>query len=179
MTTIRTSMMALAIAAMTILGASGIASAAPHNGAMMNNGYYNNMSPEAQASMQKAYMTINPLEQQLYAKNMELDAQIAAGADDRTIQALVGEVNALSAKLTEAQAQVKRQITKDGIPYNNFMQYCMMMGGSMCGYGGMMGGNYGGGMMHGGGMGQGGMMHGGGMGQGGMMHGGGMMGRCW
>ena len=167
MYTIRTSMMALAIAAMTIFGASGIASAAPHNGAMMNNGNYNNMSPEMQAGMQKAYATINPLEQQLYAKKMELDAQIAAGADDKTIQGLVGEVNALSAKLTEAQAQVKRQMAKDGIPYNNFMQYCMMMGGSMCGYGGMMGGGMGHGGMMGGGMGHGGMM-GGGMGHGGM-----------
>ena len=161
MNTIRTSMMALAFAAMTILGASGIASAAPHNGQMMGNGGYNNMTPEVQASMQKAYATINPLEQLLYAKKMELDAQISAGADDKTIQGLVGEVNSLSAKLTEAQAKVKQQMAKDGISYNNFMQYCMMMGGSMCGYGGMMGGmGQGGGMMHGGGMGHGGMMGG-------------------
>lgn len=81
MTTIRTTVMALALITLTV-GAAGFANAATHGGQMMNNGY-GNMTQEQQAVMQKAYDTINPLSQQLYAKQAELNAQIAAGADDK------------------------------------------------------------------------------------------------
>ena len=59
MTTIRTTLMALALITLTTVGAAGLANAAPHGGQMVNNGY-GNMTQEQQAVMQKAYDTINP-----------------------------------------------------------------------------------------------------------------------
>ena len=174
MTTIRTTVMALALITLTTVGAAGLANAAPHGGQMVNNGY-GNMTQEQQAVMQKAYDTINPLSQQLYAKQAELNAQIAAGADDKIIQGLVGEVNSLNSKLVEMQASVQRQMVKNGIPANGYMMNCMMGHGGAMHNPNMMGCMMGGGMMGGNMMGGNMMGHNGG----GMRHGGGMMGCGW
>ena len=48
MTTIRTTVMALALITLTTVGAAGFANAATHGGQMMNNGY-GNMTQEQQA----------------------------------------------------------------------------------------------------------------------------------
>lgn len=172
MTTTRTTLMALALLTLTTFGAAGIANARGHYGQDMHNGSYNTaLTSEQQATMQKAYDTVYPLRQQLYAKRAELNAQIAAGADDKTLKGLVGEVNALSAKLVETQASMQQQMVKSGIPAGSNAMNCPN--------GGMMSDNSGwhnGGMRHGG-MNYGGMRHGRDMQYGnGMRHNGGMHG---
>lgn len=77
------------------------------------------------------------MQQQPYAKQAELDAQLyAQGGDDRKIQSLAKEVGEINAKLYAAQIDLRRALTKAGIPATG-------MGGMGCG---MMSS----GMMHGG-----------------------------
>ncbi|MDL2267342.1 MAG: hypothetical protein LBC94_10375 [Desulfovibrio sp.] len=113
-------LMALALCAVGVFGATGMASAQPgmHGG---GHGYYSNMTPEAQASMQKHWNTVAPLRQQLFAKQAELDAKIASGASDSEIKSITQEVNSLSAKLNEAQVQMRQEMAKQGMPYGGHM----------------------------------------------------------
>jgi len=151
----------LTLAFVTIF--TGLASAQGHG--MMGGGMMG-MSPAQQATMQKMHANFSAatadLNKQLLAKESELNAQLYSGkTDDKKVEALTTEINALRANLYTEQVKLNKQMAKEGImPMGN----CPMMNGGMQ-QGGM-------GMM-GGGMQQGGMgMMGGGMQQGGM----GMMG---
>lgn len=137
-------LMALALCAVGVFGATGMASAQPgvHGG---GNPYYSNMPPEAQAAMQKHWNAVAPLRQQLFAKQAELDAKIISGANDSEIKSITQEINTLSAKLNEAQVQMRQEMAKQGMPYGGHM------GGGGYGHRGGMG--YGHGMGHGGNMG--------------------------
>lgn len=130
-------LMALALCAVGVFGATGMASAQP-GGYGGGQPYYSNMSPEAQTAMQKHWNTVAPLRQQLFAKQAELDAKIASGASDAEIGSLTKEINALSAKLTEAQVQMQQEMAKQGMPYGGYMG-----GGHMGGYGHRGGMGYG------------------------------------
>ncbi len=139
-----TTLAVLALTVMAVSGAVGTANAAGHI-AMPHGVSSNNVSPKMQAIMQQQYEEIAPLQQELFAKRLELNNQIAAGADNKSVQDLVGEVNTLQTKLTAAQTKARQELVRSGIPYSNFMQYCMMMGAGQ-GHG-MMGAGQGYGMM--------------------------------
>ena len=138
------SLAALLISAMAITGAAGVANArmgghgGPHQGAYAGA----QISPEMQQSMEKAYNTIAPLQLELRAKQAELTAKIYSGADDKTIQDLSKEVNALQAKVTDARVKMQKDFAKAGIPMNH--AFGCMNGGPEFGM------NKGQGMMHGG-----------------------------
>lgn len=156
----------LTLAFVTIF--SGLASAQGHG---MMGGGMRGMSPEQQATMQKMHANFSAatadLNKQILAKESELNAQLYSGkTDDKKVEALTTEINALRANLYAEQVKLHKQMAKDGIMP---MGSCPMMDGGMQ-HGGM--GMMGGGMQHGGmGMMGGGMMNGGmGMGNG-MQHG--------
>lgn len=132
---VRIVLMALALCAVGVFGATGMANAQPgmHGGGYP---YYSNMSPETQAAMQKHWNTVDPLRQQLFAKQAELDAKIASGASDAEISSVTKEINNLSAKLTEAQVQMQREMAKQGMPYGGHMGGYGHRGGMGYGHGG-------------------------------------------
>lgn len=129
-------LMALALCAVGVFGATGMASAQPgmHGG---GHPYYSNMSPEAQAAMQQHWNTVAPLRQQLFAKQGDLDAKIASGASDSEIKSITQEINSLSAKLNEAQVRMRQEMAKQGAPYGGHM------GGGGYGHRGGMGHGHG------------------------------------
>ena len=136
-------LMTLAAAMATVLALSATGFAQGH---MMGGHMYYGLSAEQQAAAQNIhadhYAALAPLQQQLYAKQAELDAQLyAQGGDDRKIQSLAKEVGEINAKLYAAQIDLRRALTKAGLPATG-------MGGMGCGM--MNGGMMGGGMMHGG-----------------------------
>jgi zinc resistance-associated protein len=142
----------LTLAFVTIF--TGLASAQGHG--MMGGGMMGR-SPEQQASMQKMHANFSAatadLNKKILAKESELNAQLfSEKTDDKKVEALTTEINALRANLYTEQVKLNKQMAKEGIMP---MGSCPMMGGGMQ-QGGM-------GMM-GGGMQQGGMgMMGGGM----------------
>ena len=113
-------LMALALCAVGVFGATGMASAQPgmYGG---GNPYYSNMPPEAQAAMQKHWNTVTPLRQQLFAKQAELDAKIVSGASDSEIKSITQEINSLNAKLNEDQVQMRQELAKQGMHYGGHM----------------------------------------------------------
>lgn len=129
----RTAMMALVLCSVGVFGATGMAGAQPgrHGG---GHPYSSDMTPEAQAAAQKHWNALAPLRQQLFAKQAELDAKIASGAADPEIRSITKEINMLSAKLNEAQVQMRQEMARQGMPY----------GGHMGGYGHRGGMGYGG-----------------------------------
>lgn len=161
----RMNILTLSLALVAVLGLAGMASAQGHmmGGPGMTGGHgmgmMNNMTPEKQAAVQKIYsdfsMSTEPLRQQLFAKQSELNVLYYNGSADTTkVQTLTREIADLNAKLYSAQVNLRKQLAKEGVPASG-MGHGMGMGGM-----GMMGGS---------GMGMGGM----GMGYGGM----GM--NCW
>ena len=93
-------LMVLALCTVGLFGASAVANAQPGWGGHRPYAYrYAYQNPEAQALMQKHWDAIEPLQRQLYAKQAELDAKIAAGASDAEIKALSQDIIGLSAKL--------------------------------------------------------------------------------
>ncbi|GFH62464.1 MAG: hypothetical protein ZNDK_0235 [Candidatus Desulfovibrio kirbyi] len=112
--TLRLSIIALTMAA--LLGVAGMADAYGPWGK-------NDMSPEQHAAMQEMYAesgkTIQPLQQQLYAKQAELDALYYKDTplNDPAVQALKKEVNDLDAKLYAAHAELRAKMDAKGIPY--------------------------------------------------------------
>lgn len=136
----RISILTLMLALVALLGLAGMASAQGHmmGGQGMMGGNMYGLTPEKQAAAQKIYAEHNAatvqLRQQLFAKQSELNAQLYGGAtDDKKVQSLTKEISDLNAKLFEAQVNLKRQLTKEGIPAMGGMG----MGGMGCG---MMGG---------------------------------------
>lgn len=142
----------LALALVLVVGADA-------RGPGMGGGGMSGMSPEKHGAMQKMHEEFaeatEGLRKQLFAKEAALMAELYAETpDDRRIQTLTGEVNAIQAKIYAARVALQKQMAQEGI----------MPGGRHGGMGGGMG-MMGGGMM-GGGMscpmmgGSGGMHHG-------------------
>lgn len=110
------------------------------------------MTPDQYAAMQEAYAELDrrvqPLRQQMYAKQAELDALYYSNAPQNTPQeqSLVKEINALDSKIYEAYANMRNQMSDKGIP---------VYGGGMPGYGRGYGHGYGRGYGHGCGWGRG------------------------
>ena len=104
-----------------------------------------NLTDEQQAALKTAYEAyakkMETVGQDLYAKNLELEAELAKSApDSKKIATLTKEVNDLRGKVFEEQVQFRSKLAKDfGI-----------RGGAGCGVGGGMG--MGRGMMGGSGM---------------------------
>lgn len=111
------------------------------------------LSPEKQAAIQKIYQeqgqTVFNLQQQLMAKQYELNAQLSSPTpDEKRTPALTKEVADLNGKLLDARASLQKQLAKEGVP-NSAIMACPMMGtGSGMG---MMNCPMMGGMGHGGG----------------------------
>ncbi|MBI5520634.1 MAG: periplasmic heavy metal sensor [Desulfovibrio sp.] len=110
-----------------------------------------NLTPEKQAAVQKLYADFNsstaPVRQQLYAKQAEMNALYASGTtDSKKYQSLSREIGDLNAKLYEAQANLRSQLVKQGVPASGMY----MGGGHGGGHGGYMGGGHGGHMGGGG-----------------------------
>ena len=145
-------------AVVAVLAVSAVSYAGPHGQSrgLGPCGAYNpaaSLTEEQQAALKTAYedyaKKLNAVGQDLYAKNLELEAELAKAAPDaKRVSTLTKEVNDLRGKVFDQQVQFRSKLAKDfGI-----------RGGGGCGVGGGMGGGMGYGMM--GGMGRG-MMGGG------------------
>lgn len=158
-------LIALLTVSVGIAGMAGVAAARGGcYGPRMGHGYGPGpaLTPEAVEIMQKHHATMGPLFMELEAKKQELDAKIYGGADEATVKALVAQVNSLQDRLTEAGAEMNKQLAKTGVTFNAGMVDCP----ALCA--GFQGGKYGRGY-HGGGYGyhRGGYgYHGGGHGHG-------------
>ncbi|MGE4441195.1 MAG: periplasmic heavy metal sensor [Desulfomicrobium sp.] len=138
---------------------AGLASAQGMMGGM------GNMTPEKHATMQKLHADFATatadLKKQVFAKESELNAILyGEKADDKKVEALTSEINALNANIYAEQVKMHKQMAKEGIiPMGGrgMMAGKGMMGGNGCP---MMGGKGMGGAM---GM-MGGMQHGAGNG---------------
>ncbi len=110
-----------------------------------------NMTPEKHATMQKMHedfaTATADLKKQVYAKEAELNAVLyGEKVDDKKVEALTSEINALNAKIYAEQVKMHKQMAKEGIvPMGGKGMMdgkgCPMMGGKGMGGGmGMMGG---------------------------------------
>jgi zinc resistance-associated protein len=110
-----------------------------------------NMTPEKHATMQKLHADFATatadLKKQVFAKESELNAILyGEKADDKKVEALTSEINALNAKIYAEQVKMHKQMAKEGIvPMGGKGMMggkgCPMMGGKGMGGGmGMMGG---------------------------------------
>jgi hypothetical protein len=120
----RMMVMALALCAAAVFSAAGMADAQP-GWRDCGQPCYSEVSPDARAALQKHWNSVVPLKRLLYAKQIELDARLAAGASDSEITSLAKEINGLFAQLTEAQVLMRREMIKLGMP----------LGGPMGGFG--------------------------------------------
>jgi len=125
---------------------AGFASAQGHG---MMGGGMGNMTPEKHATMQKMHADFAAatadLKKQVFAKESELNAVLyGEKVDDKKVEALTSEINALNAKIYAEQVKMHKQMAKEGIvPMGGKGMMdgkgCPMMGGKGMG-GGMMGG---------------------------------------
>lgn len=110
-----------------------------------------NMTPEKHATMQKMHedfaTATADLKKQVFAKESELNAILyGEKVDDKKVEALTSEINALNAKIYAEQVKMHKQMAKEGIvPMGGKGMMdgkgCPMMGGKGMGGGmGMMGG---------------------------------------
>ena len=137
----------MAMLTVAAIGFAAIAIAGPHYGQMWgpHHGMQSNVSPEHNKAMQDAYIKFDqktqPLQQQLYAKQAELDALYYNGTppNDPKVQSLMKEMVDLDMRLSEAHLEIRKQMAGMGIPF----------------YGGRMEAGYGGHAWHGGGRGGG------------------------
>ncbi len=124
---------------------AGLASAQGMMGGM------GNMTPEKHATMQKMHedfaTATADLKKQVFAKESELNAELyGEKVDDKKVEALTSEINALNAKIYAEQVKMHKQMAKEGIlPMGGKGMMdgkgCPMMGGKGMGGGmGMMGG---------------------------------------
>ncbi len=178
----------LAVAFSSLVAVAGMAEARMGNnmnhGNGMGQGMAQNMptaTPEQQAAMQKIfdehYATVNPLRDQMIAKQTELTAQMNSQTPDAAkIEAISKELGAIRGKMAVEQVNLDSKLDKAGLSAfaGGRMGGMGMMGGQMNGMGGQMGAmNC---PMQGGGM---GMMGGQGGRMGGMNHGGQHRGGNW
>lgn len=126
----------------------GFAGAQGHG---MMGGGMGNMTPEKHATMQKMHADFAAatadLKKQVFAKESELNAVLyGEKIDDKKVEALTSEINALNAKIYAEQVKMNKQMAKEGIvPMGGKGMMdgkgCPMMGGKGMGGGmGMMGG---------------------------------------
>ena len=130
----RVAFMVLSLCMVSVFGVAGMASA--HGWHRGGSPYYANIPPEAQAAMQQHWNIVEPLRQQLFAKQVELDAKISSGASDSEISSITKEINALGSKLNEAQVQMSQEMSKLGMPYDGQMNGYGYRGGRGYGHGG-------------------------------------------
>jgi len=113
----RMNILTLSLALVAVLGIAGMANA---QGYMMGGpGMMNGVAPENQAAMQKAYdgyaVATDQLNEQLFAKQAELNALYNSGsADSGRVQTLTREIGDLNGKLYAAQANLRKQLAKTG-----------------------------------------------------------------
>jgi len=119
----------------------------------MNHGKGADLTPEKQAVVDKAHddfaAATADLKRLIFAKESALNAELyGEKADDKKVEALIGEINALNGKIYAEKVKMQKIMAKEGVMPG--------MGHGMMGGGGcpMMSG---GGMKHGG---MGGMKHG-------------------
>jgi zinc resistance-associated protein len=145
---------ALVLAMAFVIGFAGVAGAKKHG---TGGGGMGAMSPEKKAAMHKAHADFAAatagLKKQLFAKESALNAEFYGEMpDDKKIEALTAEINAIHAKLYAEKVKVQKQMAQEGILPGG--RHGMMGGGQgMMGGGmGMMGGGMGCPMMSGDGM---------------------------
>lgn len=149
---IRTSIMALLVASViSTLALTGLASAqnwgqgmGPMNCPWMSGSGAPQLSAEQQATMQRIYrehgQELNSLRQQLWAKQAELNAYLAAPSpDDAKVKALTKEIVGLEEKTLNAEVALRGKLTKEGLPSGAVNCPCPMMMGSNSGMGRGMG----------------------------------------
>lgn len=139
MKTTRNILLALALA--LTLGGTALA---------MNHGKAMTLTPEKQAVVEKAHADFTAatadLKRQIFAKESALDAELYGDkTDDKKVEALVGEINALHGKVYAEKVRLQRTLAKEGIMPG--MGHGMMGGKGGCPM--MGGGMMGGGMQHG------------------------------
>lgn len=160
----KTKMLASSLAVAALLAVAAVSYAGPNTpgrgmGPCGGYGAAANLTTEQQAALKTAYEAyakkVETIGQDLYAKNLELEAELAKAAPDaKKVTALTKDVNDLRGKVFEEQVAFRAKLAKDfGI-----------RGGAGCGAGGGMGMGHG--MMAGGMMGRGMMMGQGMMGNG-------------
>ena len=102
-------------------------------------GHWSPLTPQQFAAMQEIhadfYKRLQPLYQDLYAKQTELDAFRYRNVpyDDPAVQKLLREIEDLDAKLYAAHKEMRAQMNAKGIPFHG-------RGGMGPGYGGRCGG---------------------------------------
>ena len=122
----------------------------------MNHGNTENLTPEQQAVVSKAHddfaAATADLKRLIFAKESALDAELYGNnTDDKKVEALVGEINALNGEVYAEKVRLRKTLAKEGImpgmghDMMSDKSGCQMMGGGMMGGGDMMGG----GMQHG------------------------------
>lgn len=141
----RMNILTLSLALAALLGLANLASA---QGPMMGGpgmmggygygmGMISGLTPEKQAAVQKLYtdysLATEPVRQQLFAKQSELNTLYYSGTTDTAkVQALAREIGDLNTKLYSAQANLRKQLAAEGVPASG-----MGMGGMGMGMGGM------------------------------------------
>lgn len=122
------------LAVVALLAMSAVSYAGPHG---QGRGFYNpasSLTAEQQAALKTAYEAyakqVESVGQDLYAKNLELEAELAKAAPDaKRVSTLTKEVNELRGKVFEQQVAFRAKLAKDfGI-----------RGGAGCGFGAGMG----------------------------------------
>lgn len=122
----------IALAVAVIAGYSGMVYAWDNH--HMNRGYYNNMNQEDQQKYQELqaehFKQVNPLRQQLFARQSELKSLYLnnPNPDQAQVQSMTKEIADLQARLYAAQAEFQAQTGQHG---------------PMMGYGGGYRGGYG------------------------------------
>ncbi|NJB68419.1 zinc resistance-associated protein [Desulfobaculum xiamenense] len=131
--------------AVAVLALSAMAYAGPHRGQGMGRGYcgqgYHALTQEQQekadALSQKFFADTQPLRQQMYAKNAELEALLANGEkDQKRIDTVIAELNALHSDFFKKRVEFRQKIADEtGIRYP-MGRGMGMMGGAGCPGGG-------------------------------------------
>ena len=134
---------------------SNDAAARGHNGNGAHQ-MYQNLTPEAQATLNKLrdehYQKVSPLREQLWAKQTELNALSGNPAvKPEEIKKLVAEISALRSQMTKERQAFRTQVSKEtGIAnpggfggYDGHGGHGMMGGGMDCPMGGSGGGRMG------------------------------------
>jgi len=157
MKTSKRNVMATAVAVVSLLGFIGGATAAPAQAPVnaansapgnMMGGY--TLTPEQQSAFKQHHQTIGLLQQQILAKQAEMNVIYDGNSPDQAkIQTLTKELGDLNAKLYSEQAAFRAQLVKSGVPCAAGGYGMMSRGGH-----GMMGGAAGGYGMMGNGMGE-------------------------
>ena len=128
------------LGALVILSAAGIAEANPayHSSSSLNQ----EQTTRAQELITEHRTTVAPLEQQLNAKQAELNVQLYSAEPDKVkIEAISKDIGAIQGQIYTSAASLHAQLAKEGIPTNGRQGNQ----GVARGHGGGCGGGHGGG----------------------------------